>query len=76
MTSGKIMAAEIQSRANDSTDVGRKGAIERAVQIIKAHTEVPTAIALIDFREPTEAERRHARTLEALAKECRARNAR
>jgi hypothetical protein len=76
MTSGRIMAAQIRERANTRTDAKRKVVIERAAQIVEARAKVPAAIALIDFRQPTEAERKHARSLESLARECRARNAR
>ena len=76
MLPGTTMAADIRARAKKIIDPARRAHMERAAQIVETHAKVPRTTALIDFRPLTAAERRHARTLEPLAKECRARNGR
>lgn len=44
------------------------------VLIKAAKGKAPKGVALVDFREPTAAERRTGRALESLARQCHSRN--
>ncbi len=54
------------------TVAAKRAAAEALIKAAKGKT--PKGVALVDFREPTAAERRKGRQLESLARECHTRN--
>jgi hypothetical protein len=56
-----------------NTAAAKRVAAEALIKAAKG--KAPKGVALVDFREPTAAERRKGRQLELLARECLARNA-
>ena len=56
-----------------NTAAAKRAAAEALIKSAKG--KAPKGVALVDFREPTAAERRKGRQLESLARECLARNA-
>lgn len=57
-----------------NTAAAKRAAAEALVKAAKG--KAPKSVALVDFREPTAAERRKGRQLESLARECLTRNGR
>jgi len=55
------------------SSVATKRATAKAI-VAAAKGKVPKGVALVDFREPTVAERRKGRELESLARQCLKRN--
>jgi hypothetical protein len=55
-----------------NTVAAKRAAAEALTKAAKG--KAPKGVALVDFREPTAAERRKGRELEALARECHTRN--
>lgn len=71
-----MSAVDLQASRWFLRDMSNAAAKRAAAQaIIKAAKgRAPKGVALVDFREPTPAERRKARQLESLARQCLAGN--
>ena len=54
------------------TAAAKRAAAEALIKAAKG--QAPKGVALVDFREPTVAERRKGRELESLARQCHSRN--
>ena len=66
------MAWQVHSLPDMKTIAAKRAAAESLIKA--ARGKEPKGVALVDFREPTAAERRKGRALESLARQCHSRN--
>ena len=67
-----VLARRVHSPHVMNTVAAKRAAAEALIKAAKG--KAPKGVALVNFRQPTAAERRKGRELESLARECLTRN--